>query len=248
YPPADDVSTRLQDFIRDSAFSCNVRYVTDAYAGKTYNARYARGSGLHGTDLLANFWATGNFLLDGLATFAGIVNIGQLGFDFPSFAKAYQSYLGSYATLGDPNRLRADPFIGVKTINWPTVTQGAALSNVLDAGDRGFNLVTDNEQALESNCAFWTNALAALTNLGGYAPSDSIVDSNLLNDTIPDDQATRNYQASGTPAQPGTPMIGNPGGTATPTATGAAARVGGREDVLLQLIVLLTVALNYLKG
>jgi len=74
------------------------------------------------------------------------------------------------------------------------------------------------------------------------------VDSNLLNDTIPDDQATRNYQASGTPAQPGTPTIGNPGGATTPTATGAAARVGGSGDMFLQLTVLLTVALNCLKG
>lgn len=167
YPPAGNgskyttVFNRVKGFIQDSSFVCNVRSLTDAYRGRTYNVQYSRGSGLHGTDISADFYDPTN-ALSTLLAFRD-QNISQ-------FAPSYQSYLVSHARTGDPNTYR-NTSGQFPTIEWPKVTDqrnANYLSNVLYAGDAGYSLFSDNETSRDA-CGFWTNIGAAVTGLGGQS-------------------------------------------------------------------------------
>ncbi|KAL8726444.1 MAG: hypothetical protein Q9166_006722 [cf. Caloplaca sp. 2 TL-2023] len=165
---------RLRDFLNEASFVCNVRYLSDAYAGKNYNLQYSVTPGLHATDLLPTFYNL-NINLDLFGRDVPVPII--LGFG--SFAQAYQSYLTSHARTGDPNRFK-------KTINippaitWPKPgNSGDAFTGVLNAGDLGFDVITDRQNA-RSRCDFWREVAAAVTNLGGYAPPGSVVSQRLV--------------------------------------------------------------------
>ncbi|KAL8715444.1 MAG: hypothetical protein Q9220_000778 [cf. Caloplaca sp. 1 TL-2023] len=165
---------RLKGLLQESSFVCNVRYLSDAYAGKNYNLQYSVTPGLHATDLLPTFY---NLNLD-LSIFGQDVPFPIVP-GFGSFAQAYQSYLTSHARTGDPNTYK-------KTLNippaiaWPKPgSSGDAFTGVLNAGDLGFNLITDGQNA-RSRCDFWVQVAAAVTDLGGYAPPGSVVPSTLV--------------------------------------------------------------------
>ena len=153
---------RTKALLADSSFQCNVRYLSDAYDGKNYNLQYSVTPGFHGTDLLPTFY---NLNVD--LTALGVNAPFPLIPGFGSFAQAYQSYLVSHARSGDPNTyaklLNVPP-----AINWPKAGSSSAdeLTNVLNAGDLGFDVVSDNETT-ESVCGFWREVAAAVTNLGG---------------------------------------------------------------------------------
>lgn len=169
YPPVMSGTTmnystefdRTKALLGDNSFYCNVRYLTDAYAGKTYNLRYAVTPGFHATDLLPTFY---DLNLD-LDIFGDDVDY-PLVPGFGGFAQAYQSYLVSHARSGDPNTYKAT--INVPpAITWPEpVTGGDEITGVLQAGDLGFSVVSD-AQTTESVCGFWREVAAAVTNLGG---------------------------------------------------------------------------------
>ena len=183
YPPVmsgkSNYSTefdRTKGLLAESSFQCNVRYLTDAYNGKNYNLQYSVTPGFHATDLLPTFY---NLNID----------LTALGDDVPfplipgfgSFAQAYQSYLVSHARSGDPNKyakvLNVPP-----AINWPKPGSSSAdvITNVLNAGDLGFSVISDNETA-ESRCGFWREVAATLTNLGGeYCLKSKIIDAESL--------------------------------------------------------------------
>ncbi|KAL8746200.1 MAG: hypothetical protein Q9190_001754 [Brigantiaea leucoxantha] len=183
YPPVTSPSgphnytterDRTKDLIGESSFYCNVRYLSDAYAGKNYNLQYSVTPGLHATDLLPTFY---NLNLD-LSIFGSDVPFPIIP-GFGSFAQGYQSYLTSHARSGDPNKYK-------KTINippaitWPKPGAGGdAFTGVLNAGDLGFSLVTDGKTAT-SRCQFWREVAAAVTSLGGYAPPGSVVKTDLV--------------------------------------------------------------------
>ena len=152
---------RLRAFIGDSSFQCNVRYLTDAYAGKNYNLQYSVTPGFHATDLLPTFY---NLNLD-LSKLSSAFNIPLIP-GFGPFAQAYQSYLVSHARTGDPNTYRKG--INVPpAIPWPKPNSaGDEIQGVLDAGDLGFSIIGDPETR-ESVCGFWREVQAAVTNLGG---------------------------------------------------------------------------------
>ena len=157
---------RTKALLGDSSFQCNVRYLSDAYNGINYNLQYSVTPGFHATDLLPAFYDL-NIDLSALNATAPFPLIPGFG----SFAQAYQSYLVSHARSGDPNtyakRANLPP-----AINWPKAGSSSAnvLTNVLNAGDSGFSVVSDGETA-ESVCGFWREVAAALTNLGGeYCP------------------------------------------------------------------------------
>ncbi|KAI4188986.1 MAG: hypothetical protein LQ346_005193 [Caloplaca aetnensis] len=167
---------RLRDLIQEASFVCNVRTLSDAYAGKTYNLQYSVTPALHATDLLPTFY---NLNLD-LGLLGDAVSVPLLP-GFGGFSQAYQSYLVSHARTGDPNTYRK--IIGVPpAIRWPMpgmLAGGDALTGVLDAGDLGFTLVED-AQTRKSRCGFWRDVAAAVTSLGGYAPPGSVVGTGLV--------------------------------------------------------------------
>ena len=169
YPPVMTDAThnyttefdRTKAFMGDSSFYCNVRYLSDAYTGKYYNLKYSVTPGFHATDLLPTFY---DLNLD-LSVFGNDVSYPLIP-GFGSFAQAYQSYLVSHARTGDPNTFK-------KTINVPSAitwpkpgSSGDQISGVLEAGDLGFDVITDS-QTEESVCGFWKEVAAAVTNLGG---------------------------------------------------------------------------------
>ncbi|KAL8994964.1 MAG: hypothetical protein Q9169_005205 [Polycauliona sp. 2 TL-2023] len=183
YPPTSSPSTnyttnraRLRDYINEASFSCNVRYLSDAYAGKNYNLQYSVTPGLHATDLFPTFY---NLNLD-LDLFRENVPFPLIP-GFGAFSQAYQSYLTSLARTGDPNIFKRT--VGIPpAISWPKAENSAGrdvIGGVLDAGDLGFRLIND-EQTRRSRCGFWRDIQAAVTGLGGYAPPGSVVGQNLV--------------------------------------------------------------------
>ena len=169
YPPVMSGSSnyttefdRVKALLADSSFQCNVRYLSDAYNGINYNLQYSVTPGFHATDLLPTFYDL-NVDLTALGDNAPFPLIPGFG----SFAQAYQSYLVSHARSGDPNEyaklLNVPP-----AIHWPKAGNSSAdmLTNVLNAGNLGFSVVSDKETT-ESVCGFWREVAAAVTNLGG---------------------------------------------------------------------------------
>ena len=169
YPPVMSGSSnyttefdRIKALLADSSFQCNVRYLSDAYNGVNYNLQYSVTPGFHATDLLPTFYDL-NVDLTALGDNAPFPLVPGFG----SFAQAYQSYLVSHARSGDPNKyaklLNVPP-----AIHWPKAGNSSAdmLTNVLNAGNLGFSVVSDKETT-ESVCGFWREVAAAVTNLGG---------------------------------------------------------------------------------
>ena len=182
YPPVGDgngkyyvESARLRDFIRDSSITCNARWLTSAFTGKTYNMQYSTIPGWHATDLLPAFWDT-DLENNTLGFLLSILLPG-----FSAFSDAYKSYLTSFVRTGNPNTYRAAR-ASPSTINWPVaqVGSGEQIAGVLDARMAGFSLI-DDDQNLKTSCDFWLNFQAAVTSAGGYAPPGSVVASSLLN-------------------------------------------------------------------
>lgn len=164
YPPVMSAGSnyttefnRTKAALGDSSFHCNVRYLSDAYNGINYNLQYSVTPGFHATDLLPTFYDLN-------------INLTLLGIDasyplipgFGSFAQAYQSYLVSHARSGDPNTY-AKLLDVPPAINWPKAgsTSANELTDVLNAGDLGFSLVTDTETT-EVACGFWYVYLLSL--------------------------------------------------------------------------------------
>ncbi|KAL8838672.1 MAG: hypothetical protein Q9176_004912 [Flavoplaca citrina] len=195
FPPPDAPKSnyssqraRLHDVLNEAVFVCNIRYLSDAYKGKNYNLEYAVTPALHGTDLLPTFYNLN-------------LNLDLFGRDVPfpiipgfgGFSTAYQSYLTSHARSGDPNRFKKSVSIP-PTITWPKAVVSAekdGVERVLRAGSLGFG-VKDDKQVSKSRCAFWTDVVAAVTRLGGYAPPGSVVNQAVA--PIPGDPSA-NYKS-----------------------------------------------------
>lgn len=163
---------RTKALIGDSTFQCNVRYLSDAYAGKNYNLQYSVTPGLHGMDLFPTFY---NLNVD-LAAIANTTSVPIVP-GFGPLAQAYQSYLVSHARTGDPNKYKKTRNVP-PAIPWPKPSGGDELSGVLNVGDSGFNLISD-PQTRESVCDFWRRTAAAVTNLGGECSSHALPNSFL---------------------------------------------------------------------
>ena len=194
YPPAGIgspyllVRDRLNAFLTESSFTCNVRALSDAYSGKAYNLEYQVIPALHATDLLPTFYDI-NLDLNILGSQWDISLVPLFG----SFAQAYQAYLLSHARTGDPNTYKK-PLLNVPPgINWPKAdTSGDAITNVLSANNLGFGVgtITDTETT-KSRCGFWEEVAAAVTDLGGYAVPGAVVQQALVKVT---NDPSGNYQ------------------------------------------------------
>jgi hypothetical protein len=119
-----------------------VRYLSEAYAGKTWNIEYSQSPGWHGFDLIANFASI-------FTELAPLLLI--LGLDATAFFGKYQSYLASYVTSGNPNT-QVSKSGSPAVINWPkAVLNGEVISSVLNAGNNAFSLI-DDIQLPKSHC------------------------------------------------------------------------------------------------
>lgn len=168
YPPVMTIAPhnytterdRVKSLLEEANFVCNIRYLSDAYAGKNYNLKYSVFPGQHAVDLLPTFY---NLNLD-LTAFGNSEPFPLIP-GFGSFSQAYQSYLVSHARSGDPNTYKKTLNIP-PAVTWPKPgTTDDAFTGVLDAG-LVFRTVTDKQTA-RSRCDFWLQVAAALTNLGG---------------------------------------------------------------------------------
>lgn len=165
-PPAESKGkfatqkARVKEFVEKSVFTCNTRYITEAYKGKSYNVQYARGNGGHGTDIAATFYnpsTSGIGLTSLLGGAAGLKDK-----NLKTVATGYQSYLTSHARAGDVNKFRAQG----STVEWPLVEWGSQLGNVLNVTDTGFELIKDTKNVAD-DCDFWRDVYAGLTIAGG---------------------------------------------------------------------------------
>ena len=164
---------RAKHYIGDSTFYCNVRFLSDAYDGKTYNMQYSVTPGLHANDLFPTFYNLN-------------ININIFGHEIPfplipgfgNYAQAYQSYLTSHARTGDPNTFRKN--LGIPTaISWPKVsTEDEDFTGVLNAGNLGFSIIRDTETS-RSRCGFWRGVAENVTKLGDYLPAQRVEVSRL---------------------------------------------------------------------
>jgi hypothetical protein len=156
----------MKDFVRDSTFTCNVRYLTEAYSdSKVWNMQYSVTPGWHGTDIIPTFFnpilSLDSLIEDLFFTLAPL---------FVGIANAYQSYLTSYIKAGDPNMHHA-VFNIPSAISWGHPdSSGEQITGVLNVGDWGFSTVADT-QTDKAGCDFWRNVAAAVTNLGKSPPS-----------------------------------------------------------------------------
>jgi carboxylesterase type B len=148
----NDQKLRIKALFQFSTFTCSNRWLTEAYAGKTYNLQYSRGSGIHGSDIAADFYKGPSI----------ITSMTDPTFD--AFATTFQSYLTSHARTGDPNKLRDK-----NGIDWPIATLGATIGNVLNATNTGYQLISDLTTKAE-DCDFWKDVLAGMTNSLGKSP------------------------------------------------------------------------------
>jgi hypothetical protein len=147
YAPIPDLKARIKSLFQFSTFTCHSRFISEGFKGKTYNLQYARGSGFHGSDINTDFYNkdTQSFLST------------LMDPTFGTFATTFQTYLLSHARTGDPNKLREKG-----SIEWPLVNWGPVLGNVLNATDKGFELISDQVTKAE-DCDLWRDVVAGMT-------------------------------------------------------------------------------------
>ena len=162
---------RLKDVLRDSSINYNIRSLSEAYNGRTYNMQYSASFGWHAVDLLPTFYVLNQF--KGIFRSRLIPSIG-------SFSLAYQSYLNSFAMTGNPNERRL--YLSIpRTIHWPKPNKidSQFIGNVLNVGDLGFSIIDDQESPKDT-FDFWTKIAAALTNIGGYAVPGATLEQRII--------------------------------------------------------------------
>lgn len=170
---------RLAAFTRDSSFTCNQFSLTNAFLGDTWNLQYGVTPGLHGTDLVPLFF---NGFVNSSFPRQGSSFVYPLAPGIESLAKTFQGYFTSHARSGDPNTYPTKSRLLFPAIYWPHPSLGGErFTNVLNAGDAAFSLLSD-DQVLNSHCDFQLQVAAAVTNCGGYAVPGT-AQSQLINAT-----------------------------------------------------------------
>jgi hypothetical protein len=110
-PYRGDQQKRVSDVIRDSTFTCNTRYLYNAYnaTAAAYMMQYSFlglfGAAKHASDLLPTFWHRGfdvsTFLARYMCLARPVAAVAEALID--SMAPGYQEYLASFAVFGHPN-------------------------------------------------------------------------------------------------------------------------------------------------
>ncbi|KFG87945.1 carboxylesterase family protein [Metarhizium anisopliae] len=151
-------SACLETVIRDAVFTCNTRYMFEAYPDRSYMMEYAfasRESGFHGVDLIPLFTknvAEAKEFLEKMKIppfWAGIYADALHKTISPKFTK----YLASFAVSGDPNGAGVMPL-------WPTArdTEQGVLDDVMQVREilalQKFRLGKDDQNKKDS-CDLW---------------------------------------------------------------------------------------------
>jgi len=141
-------TARLMSFIRDSAFTCNARFLSQAYPTKSWNMVYGEYPGWHAVDLLSLFYRADMMIGNYSVSLAPGVS---------AMSKSYQAYFVSHAITGDPNKLVLSLLQGkgVPTPAWPSppTLQGENIGNILFAGNSSFRL-GDDSNLPKSKCDY----------------------------------------------------------------------------------------------
>ncbi|KAK0641217.1 Alpha/Beta hydrolase protein [Cercophora newfieldiana] len=174
-------TARVTAFLRESCFTCNVRYLTEALGeSKVWAMQYSVFPGWHGSDLLATFFTT-SFTADTASFFddLAVLMVPALAPFVAGISGALQSYFASYITTGNPNTNRA-------ILNLPPSVQwghpscaSEAMQGVVNVGDWGFGTIGDTQNQ-KTPCNFWRDFAAAVTALGGYSPPGAVVPQGLV--------------------------------------------------------------------
>ncbi|KHN96046.1 carboxylesterase family protein [Metarhizium album ARSEF 1941] len=158
-------SACLETVIRDAVFTCNTRYLFEAYPERSHMMEYAfasRETGYHGVDLIplfTNSVSEARAFIEKLGTppeLAQPYAVVLHSLIVPKFTK----YLASFAVSGDPNGAGVTPL-------WPTArdTEQGVLHDVLQVRDilaeQKFRLGED-EQNTKTTCDFWLEIAAAV--------------------------------------------------------------------------------------
>jgi carboxylesterase type B len=180
YPPVEKnskyrtQSDRVEAFLRDSSFTCNIRYLTEAFGDKkVWNMQYSVAPGWHGTDIFAAFYNS-KFTSNSWTQILGSFALLPLGIMYSGISWAMQSYFTSYVINGDPNKSRTILNLP-PTIGWdhPNSGVGETVSGVVDVGNWFYSTVNDDQMG-KTACDFWHDFSKAVTLLGGYeAPGTS---------------------------------------------------------------------------
>jgi len=184
-------SERVEAFIRDSSFTCNIRYLNEALGDdRVYNMQFSVAPGWHGTDLFAVFYnpkLTSDSWAELLAAFVLL----PLGVLYGGISWAMQSYLASYIVTGDPNRNRA--VLNVPpTVAWGHPdSRGEQVSGVVNVGNYYYSTVSD-DQNQKSACDFWRQFSSAATAVGGYSPPGAVAVPQAL--AVVSDDSSRSYR------------------------------------------------------
>jgi carboxylesterase type B len=164
------VQKKLSDLIQGLAFTCNVRYFTQSFPGKTYNMQYSKGKGTHGSDILSTFYSKQSPLTD----LVGVINS-----DIPPIGRKLQAYFASYVITGDPNAIPEpftptllNPFRGKALEMTKPANPEASMIVVLDISS-GESYVPDLATSAEQ-CDTWSDGLAVVTNVLGYAAPGAV--------------------------------------------------------------------------
>jgi carboxylesterase type B len=156
---------RILDFVQDAAFSCNTRFLAQAYTGKAWSYIWTPLGGWHGTDIL------GMYLRPGLKVGNNTIPLTP---GFGAFARTFQSYLASYTATGDPNTLsiKTSSLTTVPAVSWTKVPSEQLrmqdLGGVLVAGNGSF-IMGVNDVVPKDRCMFVQDMLGDVTVAMGLA-------------------------------------------------------------------------------
>jgi hypothetical protein len=147
--PFNDTHQRLASFTADAGFNCHHRAIVQAYPEKTYTYQASMWSGTHYIDQFPSFFDPNGKGMWGMLSRASKDTKGL---------QAFQSYLVSEITTGNPNSLRDK----TTTIEWPVTTgiDGPTLRGVLNfsspTGPQGFSIIA-SQRLVKDRCDFWND-------------------------------------------------------------------------------------------
>jgi hypothetical protein len=167
---SDNQQLRVGALIRDSTFTCNTRFLYDAYAAapaKVYMMAYHlpnQTSASHASDLLPTFWHKRLAVQPFLEKYLCLdwFSAGKAAVAMRFRAKYYQQYLASFAVFGDPSDARAD----IEGKKWLPATADAhdgALHNVLRFGLTHSEADYVDEDNKHAACNFWVEVAYNVT-------------------------------------------------------------------------------------
>jgi len=165
--------------IRDSSFTCNTRFLHDAYpAASRWMLAYdfpMRGVAVHAFDLVPLYM---NSVSDAVALIESfdksLIPTGGVTALAKSIATAvmptYQAYLGAFAARGGPNSI-ADAAV-TSAPSWATAAPGPTLGSVMDVSGAGWQLGQDGVNT-QQTCSFWQGIAQAVLAAVGPAGAAS---------------------------------------------------------------------------